>query len=219
MATELRPGVWRIDLGFVNAYLAVDEEVLLVDAGAPWHADELRDGLADAGVSVPAVDRVLVTHYDLDHVGGLGGLAGDLDARVYAHEPDASYLAGERRPPPRSRKGAVQALSGAFVSEPPVPVVRVGDGETVGPFTAYHTPGHTPGHVAYLDERVGFLGDLVRERDGELAPSPWPLSDDTTAVRESIRDLLDRAPRFRIACPGHGEVLRSGGYDALAALD
>jgi glyoxylase-like metal-dependent hydrolase (beta-lactamase superfamily II) len=221
MVRELSPGVWQFELRGVNAYLIEDEDgPTLVDAGTPMDVDDLRTGLAEAGYEPGDVARVLLTHYDLDHVGGLAGLTPELDAPVYAHRLDAELLTGERSPPLSNHKGALQRLLGLFVTRPPLEVETVEDGETVGEFTAYHTPGHSPGHVVFVseDHEAALLGDLVAGDDGELEPSGWLMSYDTAAVEDSIRDLAERAPEFEVACVGHGEPLTTGGSDVLAAL-
>lgn len=221
MVRELSPGVWQFDLRGVNAYLVEDDDgPTLVDAGTPLDVDDIRIGLAEAGYEPSDIECVLLTHYDLDHVGGLAGLTPELDAPVYAHRYDAEILTGERSPPISNHKGALQRLLGLIVTRPPLDVHTVEDGEEIGAFTAYHTPGHTPGHVAYVneEEEVALLGDLVAAADGELEPSGWAMSYDTDAVRESIRDLAQRAPDFEVACVGHGEPLSSGGDHALRAL-
>jgi len=219
MVRELADGVWHIDLSGTNAYLVADDELTLVDAGMPWHADDIATAVADAGHAVTDIDRVLVTHYDIDHVGGLPNLNG-LDATIYAGERDADLVAGREKPSLLDRKGAFQRLAGVLTAPPSAHVEPVRDGDTIGSFTAYHTPGHTPGHVAYVSETldVAFLGDLVRESGGELDPSPWYLSHDTDDVRASIRDLAARAPDFAVACTGHGTPLVDGGSDALRRL-
>ncbi|MGQ3329525.1 MBL fold metallo-hydrolase [Halorubrum sp. FL23] len=220
MATELAAGVWRFELRGVSAYLVDDDVLTLVDAGTPWDEASIREGFADTSVEVADVERVLLTHYDLDHVGTLAALTPELDATVYAGAFDAAILRGERSPPLRNHKGAFQRLAGVFTTLPDLDVKAVADGERLGSFTAYHTPGHTPGHVAYVSETLGvaLLGDLVSESDGDLDPSEWILSYDTGRVLESIRELADRAPPFEIAGVGHGDPITSGGSDALAAL-
>ena len=220
MATELADGVWRFELRGVSAYLVDDDAPTLVDAGTPWDEAALREGLDDAGVDVADVGRVLLTHYDLDHVGTLAALTPELDATVYTGGFDAAILRGERSPPWRNHKGALQRLTALFTTLPDLEIDAVADGERLGSFTAYHTPGHTPGHVAYVSEElgVGLLGDLVSESDGSLDPSEWLISYDTDAVLDSIRDLADRAPPFEVACVGHGDPLASGGSEALDAL-
>ena len=220
MATELADGVWRLELRGVSAYLVDDDVPTLVDAGTPWDEAAIREGLADAGVDVADVGRVLLTHYDLDHVGTLAALTPKLDATVYAGAFDAALLRGDRSPPLRNHKGALQRLTGLFTTLPDLEVKSVADGERLGSFTAYHTPGHTPGHVAYVSESLGvaLLGDLVSESDGALEPSEWLISYDTDRVLESVRDLSARAPPFEVACVGHGDPLARDGSEALAAL-
>ncbi|QUO46504.1 MBL fold metallo-hydrolase [Halorubrum ruber] len=220
MATEIADGVWRIECRGVNAYLVFDDVPTLVDAGTPWDEETIRRGLDEAGVEVSSIGRVLLTHYDLDHIGTLAALAPDLDAPVRAYRFDAQLLRGARSPPLGNHKGLIQRLGGLLTDLPDLDVVDVRDGEAIGSFTAYHTPGHTPGHVAYVSEElgIGLLGDLVSESDSDLSPSGWLISYDTDAVAASVRDLAERASPFEVACVGHGDPLASGGSEALVAL-
>jgi glyoxylase-like metal-dependent hydrolase (beta-lactamase superfamily II) len=90
----------------------------------------------------------------------------------------------------------------------------------MGSFTASHTPGHTPGHTAFVSEALSaaFVGDLVFEGDGELSASPWLLSTDTDAARESVRELAERAPDVEILGMGHGVPFVRDGGERLAEL-
>jgi glyoxylase-like metal-dependent hydrolase (beta-lactamase superfamily II) len=215
---ELRAGVYQLDLGSVNAYLAADDELTLVDAGTPRDATAIRRGIDEAGYGVGDVGRVLVTHFDVDHVGALDGLA--LDAPVYMGAPDVGAFTGAERPTFRNLKGAIQRSLSAFVDPPETEPQPVADGDTVGSVRVYHTPGHTPGHVAYVSEElsVAFVGDLVVESDGELDPSTWYLSYDTDRVRDSIHELADRAPAVEVLAMGHGVPFVRDGSVRLAEL-
>jgi glyoxylase-like metal-dependent hydrolase (beta-lactamase superfamily II) len=220
MVERLREGVWHVAGSASNVFLADDGgDLVLLDAGTPGDAETIRAAVAEIGYAVGDVERVLLTHYDYDHVGALAKLD-DLAAPVYAHEPDASYLTGERKPGLWPHKALLQRVTGLFLSAPSLPVETVTDGESVGSFTAYHTPGHGPGHLAWISEELetAFLGDLVRESDGALTSSPWLVSYDTGRVAESIADLAERAPPFAVAGMGHGTPLRSDGSDALSRL-
>jgi len=213
MSNELREGVWWIDCGGVNAYLVDDGGTLtLVDAGLPWHRGSVQQAVADVAGSIAAVDRVLLTHYDLDHIGALGRLDA-LDAPVYVGRADYPYLVGERSPPWRNHKGALQRAMGWLADAPESPVEIADDGDDIGSFTAHHAPGHTPGHTVYASEAlsVAFLGDLVRESDGAFDPSPYVISYDTDEVRASIRRLAEELPSFEAGCPGHGVPFREKG--------
>jgi len=227
MVTALADGIWWIELGGVNAYL-LDESiategaasgVTLIDAGMPWHGDDLRDAIAGAGYELADLDRILLTHYDFDHVGALSTLD-DAGATIYVGEGDVAFVTGDERPPWTNHKGLFQRALGGFVTPPHDLVETVADGDTVGSFTVYETPGHTPGHVAYVSAAasVGILGDLVRESRGSLTPSPWVISYDTDAVETSITDLAERAPGFEVLGIGHGRPFQRGGRDRLDRL-
>lgn len=220
MDGELPEGVHGIDCGRVNAFLVEDDDALtLVDAGTPGCADAIRTVVRDQGYTIRDLDRVLLTHYDVDHVGALAKLTPALDAQLVASRHAAMTLTGEQSPPLTNHKGLIQRVSGALISTPDLPVVHVEDGAPVGSFTAYHTPGHTPGHVVYVSERldVAFLGDLVVESDRDLVPSRWVMSYDTGTVRRSIETLAGQVAYFEYACLGHGGPVADG-YERLNRL-
>lgn len=220
MFTELREGVWWLDLGGVNAYLVDDGgDVTLVDAGPPWRSGAVFDALVEVNYALTDLDRVLVTHYDADHVAGLPRLGG-FDVEVYAGRADAGLVAGRESPGIDSWKGFTQTLASPLVGASPHEVTPVDDGDTVGTFTVYETPGHTPGHVAYVSRSLdaAFLGDLVRESNGRLELAPWVMSDDTDEMAASVRSLADRAPEFAIAAVGHGVPFERDGSRRLRDL-
>lgn len=219
MTDELRPGrVYRLDLKMANAYLVDDGEVTLVDAGSPQALENLRSELHEAGYDEEDVDRVLVTHFDQDHVGTLAHLS--FDGPIYAMEPDASYLDGSRKPPLSNHKGLLQRLTDFWLTRPSRPVRRLDDGASVGGFTAYHTPGHTPGHAVYVHEGLGvaLLGDLVAGNDGSLTTAPQILAYSSQENARSVRELAARNVSFEIAAVGHGDPLVEGGSRALDEL-
>ncbi|MFD1645772.1 MBL fold metallo-hydrolase [Haloarchaeobius litoreus] len=222
MPTRLPAGVTHVDCRTrdrPNVYLVDDGDLTLVDAGWPGDATTVRAGVEGAGFDLADVDRVLLTHYDADHVGGLAGLTPDLDAPVFVHEREAAYVAGDDLPPWTARNGleALHRLYYRRLDLPDLPIRAVRDGDTVAGFTVHHTPGHTPGHVAYVHEgtQTVFLGDLVYGLGDELRPTGRFTSYDAAQVRESIRSLCEALGDVRFVCPGHGPPL-AGGRDLLA---
>jgi glyoxylase-like metal-dependent hydrolase (beta-lactamase superfamily II) len=209
---------WRLELGAVNAYLVDDGDLTLVDAGMPWHLDRVEGYLAAGGYDASDVDRVLLTHFDLDHVGTLAAL--DLDCPVYARRPDAEILAGTRQPPPTNHKGLFQRAMLTLIDLPDLPVRTVSDGEEVGEFVAYATPGHTPGHTSFVHREYGLalVGDIVDGRDGKLTPSPWPICYDAAQNRESIRRFADHTRDVTAVAMGHGDPVRREGGEKFRAL-
>ena len=219
MMTPLADDVWWYDLTGTNAYLVDDGALTLVDTGMRFHASELLGGLRDAGFELRDLDRILLTHFDMDHVGGLRAFDG-VELTIYVGAADAPLVTGERKPPLSNHKGLIQRLGGPLVSPPDNPVEPLEDGDTVGTFTVYGTPGHTPGHVCYVSEALSaaFLGDLVRESRGTLHPSPWVISYDTDEVERSVRSLVERAPAFDVAAMGHGVPFTRNGSKRLASV-
>lgn len=226
MAERIAPGVHRLDLGWpkplgANAFLLDDGAITLIDAGLPLSTARIHGELGEAGVSVGDIDRVLITHYDLDHVGGLARIAGDLRAPVYMGEADLDLIAGTRSPPLLHHKGLFhRGLRRFFRLSDDLTFEPVRDRDAIGGFDAFHTPGHNPGHIAYVhaERRVAFLGDLVWERDGALTIPIWLDSYDMDELRESVRRFATVAPPFELACVGHGDPLTVDGSTALVDL-
>ncbi len=221
---QLSTNVWWIRLAAlpgwtVNAYLVDDDGVVtLVDTGLPWNRRGLKKSITAAGYRLADIDRVLITHYDLDHFGGLLSLRPELDATVYASSITSSLFAKQRKPGVLHHKGAVHRALMRVV--PRIEAVPIDDEETVGGFTAYHCPGHNPGHTAYLHEPSGtcFFGDLVRTADNEFYPPVAWDNYSIPGVAQGIHDIADRIPRFETACPGHGAPVLEGAYESFQSF-
>lgn len=213
MAPDSR--VYRLVDGTSNVYLVDDGELSLIDAGTPGDAKAIREEIRALGHAIVDVERVLLTHYDYDHVGALASLG--LNAPVYAGEPDATYVTGVEKPPCTNKKGLTQRVLGRKLDHPDLTSLPVTDGEEIGGFRAYHTPGHTAGHMVYLHEGldIAFLGDCVRESEHTLEPMSGWLCADPKRNHESIKSLSERTPTFDYGAPGHGEPITAGASAVL----
>lgn len=222
MTDRVAPGVRRIRCSGVNAYvLETDEGPVLVDAGTGRDGDTLEEGLAEAGHRPPDLARVLVTHHDPDHVGGLAHLLEGLDVPVHMHRLDAAAFTGEDPLPVTRWKGLMQRVGGLLTPEAEIEVEPVKDGATVAGLEALHTPGHTPGHLAYLDRDRGLVivGDLVWTPLGALRFMPGIMDDDPDLSNASLGSLVHRLPDdVEVVLPGHGRPVTEGGAAKLADL-
>jgi glyoxylase-like metal-dependent hydrolase (beta-lactamase superfamily II) len=224
MAEELAPGVWFLDLGLIrpvetNCYLVDDGEVTLVDTGLWWNRPSMDAELAEAGYSVADIDRVLLTHYDLDHTTGLRHLPA-FEGPIYIGQDDYDLYTGASDPPLIHHKGLFHRLVRPFFPLPSDADVRpVADGERIGNFTAYHTPGHNPGHLAYVHESgAAFVGDLIWEDDGELTSPIWFDSYDMAQLRESIVAFVEAVPDVSVIAMGHGTPVTADAQTLLRDL-
>lgn len=219
--------------GLASRLTWLDPDVALVPATGRWPVANgllLRDGdawtLVDAGASreileglVPHVDRVVLTHYHLDHV-----LHNDLFplARVHVNEADLrgyrsadDYIAFSGRGP---NEGALLRtfLQPTFRWLPdPAHTFRPGDvlETTHTRWRLVPVPGHTPGHVALHEPERGYLHGTDVEFSGLGPWYGWPHCDPDT-FEEAVGALLklDR----RAVTTGHSPLIRG---DAQAELE
>ncbi|MEC5424609.1 MBL fold metallo-hydrolase [Virgibacillus sp. C22-A2] len=215
--------------------LPEEEEWVLVDAGLPNAAPEIKSVVVDRFGRESKPAAIILTHGHFDHVGGLSDLIMEWDVPVYAHELELPYLTGEKNyPEPDSsvEGGFLAKVSGIYPNE------SINLGNAVQPLPAdnslpflegwkwVHTPGHTPGHVSFFRESDSLLlsGDAfitVRQdsfynvlfQREEVNGPPRYLTTDWTAAWESVKQLASLEPD--IVVPGHGtsmkgEKLREG---------
>ena len=195
---------WPEPLGS-NVYLVDDGELTLFDAGMPVPRRRVSSEIRRAGYAVDDLDRVLLSHYDIDHVGAIRGL--DADVPVYLGARDVDLVRGEWSPPWTHHKGAFHRLTRRLFPLSDVNLRPVADDDEIGGFRAIHTPGHNPGHTVYVHEESGaaLLGDLVWEDDGEFTTPMWFDSYDTDRIAASVRRVAQE--RFEHACVAHGDPL------------
>lgn len=216
LVSSVVPGVHRIDLGVVNAYvLQAEDGVTLVDTGMAATRPLLLRAMKTLGVDVRDIRRILVTHAHPDHTGSLAYFRRASGARVYMHPDDAALVRQGRalrpglRPPPHPVFGAVVPLALWAVprhveaAETDQPVLDGERLEIAGGIRVVGFPGHSAGQVGYLWERHGgvlFAGDPAANQLGRL---------DVAIVYEDcaqgMRDLVKLASlEYDTVCFGHG---------------
>lgn len=181
-----------------RCYLLDWDVPTLFDAGFEDSTDVLFEDIDATGLTP---ERVIVTHEDPDHTGGLAAAVDRYDAESWVPVGDADAIA--------SRWG-VDADH------------KYGDGDRIGPWTAVHVPGHTPGCSALIDEDAGIAvtGDVVFGSDvrglptGYLIAPPEYYSDDIAAAERNLENLLGH--RFDVALVSHGTAVVE---DASAKLE
>ncbi len=194
---------------WVHPTLLWDEsEAVLIDAGYPGLLDQLRGEVERTGLSTERLTRLIVTHQDIDHIGGINALLALNDRiEVLAHEEDRPYILGERPlikfSPERLAQiselvsslpeGRGRATLEGFEHPNPRVDRMLADGEMLpycGGVIVIHTPGHTPGHIMlYLESsKVLVAGDGMNISDGRLTgPNPQMTPDLAQATRSLKR--------------------------------
>ena len=162
----------------------------LVDAGLPGMEEALRAALEQDGLDLSALRRVIVTHHDLDHIGGLPAVVRETGAEVWTSADERPFVQGEVSPQKRPGTPPFEALKALRVAH----VLQ--DGEVLplaGGVRVVATPGHTVGHLSLYVEADGVLiaGDALTSEDGTLhGPNPQFTPDAPLATR-SVGKLAD----------------------------
>jgi glyoxylase-like metal-dependent hydrolase (beta-lactamase superfamily II) len=175
-----------------------------------WCPDTRRGAVVDPGGEVERIlaaaakhgvniEKVLLTHGHVDHVGGTTELVARLGVTVEGpQEEDAFWL--DALPQQCAMFGFPDTA--AFR---PDRWLKGGEVVTFGKVTldVLHTPGHTPGHVVFFHRpsRLAIVGDVLFA--GSIGRTDFPRGDHQTLIR-SIRERLWPLGDDVTFVPGHG---------------
>ena len=160
------------------------DTVILVDAGMAGSLSEIKNAIGNIGVPFERLNKIIVTHQDIDHIGGIKSILNELnEVKVLAHEEDKPYIQGEKKLvrinsnfmerinalPEEEQKKVLDMLENISV---PVDIT-LEDGEELadcGGIIVIHTPGHTPGHICLYHKvsKTLIVGDAMNIIDGQL---------------------------------------------------
>jgi glyoxylase-like metal-dependent hydrolase (beta-lactamase superfamily II) len=200
-----------------NTYILMDPDGLtIIDSGLPHSEKKILAFVARLGKSAQDVKRIIVTHGDLDHVGGLAALQKATGARTYASPIEAEFIAQgksprEIKPQGFSLQRMLITLMRPFFKATPFQVHEtLKEGQTLpvlGGLQVIETPGHTSGHISLFSPSTGvlFCGDSIVADENGLHGSRPGLTWDEGRARSSERKQAELGAR--IVCPGHGPAV------------
>jgi len=172
----------------------------VVDPGGDL--DRIRYAIGQSGVSV---ERILLTHGHIDHVGAAAELKDELQVPLEGpHRADLFLL--ERLAESGRSYGMLSARNVT-----PDRWLEEGDQVTVGDIVldVLHCPGHSPGSVVFVqkEQRFALVGDVLFR--GSVGRTDLPGGDHASLIR-SIRDkLLPLGDDVAFIC-GHGPTSTIG---------
>ncbi len=185
-----------------------ESEVILVDCGYPDFLPIIERAANLHGISLNQLTGIIITHHDVDHVGGLYEIRKKYPhIKVYCSGPEEPYITGHKK---SLRLEQAEALfpdvpddqkEGAFYfqqmlqSVQPVKVDAIlSDGEEpafLKGVKIIYTPGHMPGHISFYIEESKTLvaADAVVYEDGELEIANPEYTLDLDAAIQSVKKL------------------------------
>lgn len=205
-----------------------DNSWVLIDAGMPGSAKELRQEAEGRYGKENPPAAIILTHGHFDHVGSLVDLLSVWEVPVYAHPLEHDYLTGRESYPEPDRTvegGKLLAKIATIYPHKPIdiaPVLRaLPDDHSLPGMPGWrwiHTPGHSRGHVSLYRERDSTLiaGDAfvtVRQdslykvlmQKTEVNGPPNYLTTDWDAAWDSVRRLAELRPELAVC--GHGSAM------------
>ena len=187
-----------------------DDAVILIDTGYPGQLPLFMKAIEGTGNSLSRLNTIIVTHHDLDHIGGLVDLRAETSGRIriLAHEIEKPYINGEKRPLKLAQMGENQPefsqekkafydkFKAGFQKSFIEVDITLKDGEVLpecGGIMVVHTPGHTLGHICLLHQpgKILVAGDLLRVESGKLTLTPDSLNYDNNLYKESLKKLTE----------------------------
>ena len=183
-------------------YLINLGELILIDTGAGWSVDKIINNINKLGLSSKDLNRVILTHCHIDHIGGVPEIKKRFGSKVYIHKLDA--------PPLETGDPILTAAKWYQTTFPPTPVdvkfnlpeevLTIGEQKII----CLHTPGHTPGSISiYLDQggkRILFGQDLHGPLLSEFGSNLEDYGRSTQKLLDLEADIL---------CEGHFGIYKT----------
>jgi glyoxylase-like metal-dependent hydrolase (beta-lactamase superfamily II) len=193
------PGVLQVPLFGTSAFLLLGDRVTLVDTGFRGSGVRLLRAVQAAGRRADEIERVIITHYHPDHLGGLAELQQVLPAKAAIHAVEASAVMSTAGPPSPFGNLALRIAAHPFGRRAfrfsPVRIDEfLHDGDEfqiLGGMRVVHTPGHTSGHISlyFPDLALLIAGDSLESHNGAIR-GPTPLfSINMKEAQRSVRKL------------------------------
>jgi glyoxylase-like metal-dependent hydrolase (beta-lactamase superfamily II) len=216
--SEVVPGLHRVPLSGSAAFLVVEDELTLIDAGLRGSGPALRRYLDGIGRSPREIARIVCTHGHPDHIGGVREIAAMSGAEVLMHPADGERLRMDVRQALRHLRPWAFVAALTRGPEDAKPLVDGAVLPGLGGLEVVHTPGHTPGSVCLYApaHRLLIVGDVLQVIRGRVSLPSYVFTEDMALARRSIARLADLD--VDTICFAHYPTWRAGGREALRAL-
>ncbi len=186
-----------------NCSLVWDEATkrgAVIDPGGD--VERIEQAIAQVGLTV---EKIVLTHGHLDHVGGAVELKAKLGVQIEGpHIADKFLMDGVEDQAARyGLSGLRNATSDRWMEE--------GQTLTIGghDFEIFHCPGHSPGSLVYVNRpnRFALVGDVIFR--GSIGRTDFPYGDHDALISSIRTKLFPLGDEIAFIC-GHGPMGQFG---------
>jgi len=230
---EIRSGIDGWETVFFTVLIEVNNKLFLIDSGYNESFDDFIRVLNNKNIDVCDLSGILITHYDIDHIGGLFKFKKqNPELKIYSSAIEEPSISGKIKSersvqaekiyhsmPERHRKW-IKELQNSLENITNVNIdITLVDGQSIeGEIIAIHTPGHTKGHLSYYipEEKLFISGDaFVYSNNKFKIASPRHALD----LKESINSIkkIRKLDIEKIICY-HGGIVSEDIYSKLDDL-
>lgn len=216
-----------------------EENMILIDTGYPGQINAIRECIEKAGVSFEKLNKIFITHQDIDHIGSLSKILEETENKidVYASAVEKPFIQGEKMIlkitpeaiskalellPPEIPEDFRKAFKFRLENPPKAKVDYVFNGGEELPFCGgiivINTPGHTPGHVSFYHKASKTLiaGDALIVNGEKLLPSDPKHTLDVEKSLKSI-ELITTFEIEKVICY-HGGLFDDNVHERLLEM-
>lgn len=197
LASRLKAAIVHVTPFEQNCSLVWDEATkkgAVIDPGGD--AERIEAAIAQVGITV---EKIVLTHGHLDHVGGAVTLKEKLGVNIEGpHVADKFLMENvEKQAATYGLEGLRNATSDRWLDE--------GEMLTIGghEFEIFHCPGHSPGSLVYVSrgQHFALVGDVIFR--GSIGRTDFPYGDHDALIRSIKTKLFPLGDDIAFIC-GHG---------------
>ena len=235
---KMMPVPTPFSVGAINTYLVEDDPLTLVDCGpnSGTALNALEGMLRDNGRRVEDLERIVVTHQHMDHIGLAEILADRSGADVICIDPLVEWLADFQQRMEAEDAFAVKVMLHHGIPEDITTALAAVTGRTRAwgnpvndahgvhhdevlefasrSWRVHHRPGHSPSDTTFHDEQSGELlaGDHLLGRISSNPVIHRPLNGDESVRPRALIDYIESMKKtaaldLNVVYAGHGEPI------------